>query len=171
MVAYFRLGRRPRDIRCNKRAIPARLLLPLPWKHPGHLTGIVAAWRGRRVLLAAVSQWVDRLAAAHRAGNRQAELVRFDRCPPLVIDEVGWIPFGPEFANLFFLLVSSRYERASLIVTSNKPFGPWAEVFGDDTAAAMIARIVRHADVLALEGTSCRLKERGLGRSAATDQD
>ena len=64
------------------------------------------------------------------------------------IDEVGYIPFEPEAANLFFQLVSSRYERASLIVTSNKPFGRWGEVFGDDVvAAAMIDRLVHHAEV------------------------
>ena len=57
------------------------------------------------------------------------------------MDEVGYIPFEPEAANLFFQLVSARYERASLIVTSNKPFGRWGEVFGDDVvAAAMIDR-------------------------------
>ena len=65
-----------------------------------------------------------------------------------MIDEVGYIPFEHEAANLFFQLVSSRYERASLIVTSNKPFGRWGEVFGDDTvAAAMIDRLVHHAEV------------------------
>jgi DNA replication protein DnaC len=59
------------------------------------------------------------------------------------------IPFEAEAANLFFQLVSSRYERASLIVTSNKPFGRWGEVFGDDVvAAAMIDRLVHHAEVL-----------------------
>ncbi len=73
------------------------------------------------------------------------ELVRLGRYPLLVIDEVGYIPFEPEAANLFFQLVSSRYERASLIVTSNKPFGRWGEVFGDDVvAAAMIDRLVHH---------------------------
>jgi IstB-like ATP binding protein len=65
------------------------------------------------------------------------------RCPLLVVDEVGYVPFELEAANLFFQLVSSRYERASLIVTSNKPFGRWGEVFGDDVvAAAMIDRLV-----------------------------
>ncbi len=54
-------------------------------------------------------------------------------------DEVGYIPFQPEAANLFFQLVPSRYERASLIVTSNKPFGRWGEVFGDDVVAALIS--------------------------------
>jgi hypothetical protein len=76
--------------------------------------------------------------------------------------------FLPEAANLFFQLVSGRYERASLIVTSNKPFGRWGEVFGDDTvAAAMIDRLVHHADVIALKGDSYRLKDRDLGRVPA----
>lgn len=88
------------------------------------------------------------------------------RYPLLVVDEVGYIPFEAEAANLFFQLVSSRYERASLIVTSNKPFGRWGEVFGDDVvAAAMIDRLVHHADVIALKGDSYRLKDRDLGRA------
>jgi DNA replication protein DnaC len=85
---------------------------------------IRACQAGHRVLFATASQWVDRLAAAHHGGTLQAELVRLARYPLLVIDEVGYIPFEPEAANLFFQLVSSRYERASLIVTSNKPFEP-----------------------------------------------
>ncbi|KXW63151.1 transposase IS21, partial [Mycolicibacterium phlei DSM 43072] len=93
---------------------------------------IRACQAGHRVLFATASQWVDRLAAAHHGGTLQAELVRLARYPLLVVDEVGYIPFEPEAANLFFQLVSSRYERASLIVTSNKPFGRWGEVFGDD---------------------------------------
>jgi DNA replication protein DnaC len=77
-------------------------------------------------------------------------------------------PFEPEAANLFFQLVSSRYERASLIVTSNKPFGRWGEVYGDDVvAAAMIDRLVHHAEVIALKGDSYRLKDRDLGRVPA----
>ncbi len=79
-----------------------------------------------------------------------------------------YIPFESEAANLFFQLVSSRYERASLIVTSNKPFGRWGEVFGDDVvAAAMIDRLVHHAEVVALKGDSYRLKDRDLGRVPA----
>jgi DNA replication protein DnaC len=137
-------------------------------------TGIAirACQAGHRVQFATASQWVDRLAAAHAAGTLQAELARLARYPLLVIDEVGYIPFEPEAANLFFQLVSGRYERASLIVTSNKPFGRWGEVFGDDTvAAAMIDRLVHHADVIALKGDSYRLKDRDLGRvpAAATE--
>ena len=120
------------------------------------------------------SQWVDRLAEAHHAGRLQDELRRLVRYPVLVIDEVGYIPFEPEAANLFFQLVSSRYERASLIVTTNKNFARWGEVFGDDTvAAAMIDRLVHHAEVIALKGDSYRLKNRDLGRvpAAVTEEN
>ena len=138
-------------------------------------TGIAirACQAGHRVLFATASEWVDRLATAHHDGRLQDELRRLGRYTLLVIDEVGYIPFEPEAANLFFQLVSARYERASLIVTSNKPFGRWGEVFGDDTvAAAMIDRLVHHADVIALKGDSYRLKNRDLGRAPSpTDTD
>ena len=85
--------------------------------------------------------------------------------PLLIIDEVGYLPFDAEAANLFFQLVSSRHERASVIVTSNKPFGRWGEVFGDAVvAAAMIDRLVHHAEVVNLKGDSYRLKDCDLGR-------
>jgi len=126
---------------------------------------IRACQAGHRVLFATAADWVSALADAHHAAKLQTELVRLGRYPLLVIDEVGYIPFEPEAANLFFQLVSSRYERASLIVTSNKQFGRWGEVFGDDVvAAAMIDRLVHHAEVIALKGDSYRLKDRDLGR-------
>lgn len=84
--------------------------------------------------------------------------------PLLVIDEIGYIRFEAEAANLFFQLVSSRYERASVIVTPHKPFGRWGEVFRDATVAAMIDRLVHHAEVISLKGDSYRLKDRDLGR-------
>jgi DNA replication protein DnaC len=134
---------------------------------------IRACQAGHRVLFATAADWVSVLAQAHHAGKLQAELVRLGRYPLLVVDEVGYIPFEPEAANLFFQLVSSRYERASLIVTSNKPFGRWGEVFGDDVvAAAMIDRLVHHAEVIALKGDSYRLRNRDLGRvPAATTEE
>jgi DNA replication protein DnaC len=125
---------------------------------------IRACQAGHRVLFATAAQWVDRLALAHSAGRLHDELLHLGRYPLVVIDEVGYIPFEADAANLFFQLVSSRYERASVIVTSNKPFGRWAEVFGDATvAAAMIDRLVHHAEVVALKGDSYRLKDRDLG--------
>ena len=116
-------------------------------------------------------EWVARLADAHHRGRLEDELIRLGRYPLLIIDEVGYIPFEAEAANLFFQLVSSRYERASLIVTSNKPFGRWGEVFGDDVvAAAMIDRLVHHAEVISMKGDSYRLKDRNLGRPPAANQ-
>src|ERR687896_1781757 len=127
--------------------------------------GIRACQAGHRVAFGTAAQWVDRLGEAHHKALLHAELVRLGRTPLLIIDEVGYIPFEAEAANLFFQLVSSRYERASVIVTSNKPFGRWGEVFGDATvAAAMIDRLVHHAEVVSLKGDSYRLKDRDLGR-------
>jgi DNA replication protein DnaC len=127
--------------------------------------GIRACQAGHRVAFATAAQWVDRLGEAHTQGRLHDELIRLGRTPLLIIDEVGYIPFEAEAANLFFRLVSSRYERASVIVTSNKPFGRWGEVFGDATvAAAMIDRLVHHAEVVSLKGDSYRLKDKDLGR-------
>jgi DNA replication protein DnaC len=127
--------------------------------------GIRACQAGHRVAFATASEWVSRLAQAHAGGHLQAELTRLGRTPLLIVDEVGYIPFEAEAANLFFQLVSARYERASVIVTSNKPFGRWGEVFGDPVvAAAMIDRLVHHAEVVSLKGDSYRLKDRNLGR-------
>jgi DNA replication protein DnaC len=135
--------------------------------------GIRACQAGHRVAFATAAEWVARLAGAHHAGRMQDEIIKLGRIPLLIVDEVGYIPFEPEAANLFFQLVSARYERASLIVTSNKPFGRWGEVFGDDiVAAAMIDRLVHHAEVISLKGDSYRLKDRDLGRvPAATNDD
>jgi len=117
-----------------------------------------------------------------KSGNCQLQALAYDSemmtphfvefYPRRPVDEVGYIPFEPEAANLFFQLVSARYERASLIVTSNKPFGRWGEVFGDDVvAAAMIDRLVHHAEVISLKGDSYRLKNRDLGRIPAASHD
>jgi DNA replication protein DnaC len=113
---------------------------------------------------------VARLGDAHAQGRLHAELTRLGRVPLIVVDEVGYIPFDGEAANLFFQLVSARYERASVIVTSNKPFGRWGEVFGDPTvAAAMIDRLVHLAEVVNLKGDSYRLKDGDLGRVPTDD--
>ncbi len=121
--------------------------------------GVAAARRGHRVAFATAHQWVNRLGAAKRAGRLDEELERLGRIPLLIVDEVGYIPFDPEAASLFFALISSRYERRSLIVSSNKTFSAWAEIFGDPVAvAAMVDRLVHHAEVLVLKGDSYRLR-------------
>ncbi|MCL4721874.1 MAG: IS21-like element helper ATPase IstB [Gammaproteobacteria bacterium] len=148
------------------------VLLGPPGTGKTHLAialGIKAAHHGHRVAFATATDWVTRLTDAHRAGRLPAELTKLRRYGLIVVDEVGYLPFDQDAANLFFQLVSSRYEHASLILTSNLPFSSWGGVFGDQAvAAAMIDRIVHHADVLTLKGASYRLRNRGIDSLPST---
>jgi DNA replication protein DnaC len=119
--------------------------------------GVKATQAGYSVLFDTASNWITRLATAHQSGQLEAELKKIRRYKLIIVDEVGYIPFDHDAANLFFQLIASRYEQGSVMVTSNLPFGRWGEVFGDEiVAAAMIDRLVHHAEVLATNGTqSC----------------
>ena len=133
---------------------------------------IRACLAGQRVQFATATQWVAKLGEAKRQGNLETELRRLSFIPLIVVDEVGYIPFDPEAANLMFSLVSNRYERASMIVTSNKPFSLWGEIFGDDMAAtAMIDRLIHHSEILSLKGDSYRLRGKDLDARPARPAD
>jgi DNA replication protein DnaC len=79
----------------------------------------------------------------------------------LIIDEIGYIPIDWHGAHLFFQLISRRYERGAIILTSNQSFGQWAEVFGDPIiATAILDRLLHHSHVINIKGDSYRLKEK-----------
>jgi DNA replication protein DnaC len=105
---------------------------------------------------------VTRLEAAQDRNTLDDELRRLERYGLLVVDEVGYLPLERQAANLLFALVSRRYERGSIIVTSNRGFEAWGDILGDAmVAAALIDRLVHHATMVTLKGKSHRLRERG----------
>jgi DNA replication protein DnaC len=130
---------------------------------------IKACQAGHRVAFATAQQCVTRLEAAQDRNNLDDELRRLERYGLLVVDEVGYLPLERQAANLLFALVSRRYERGSIIVTSNRGFEAWAEILGDAmVAAALIDRLVHHATMVTLKGKSYRLRERGTDTAPTT---
>jgi len=103
------------------------------------------------------------LTTAHRQNQLADALRRFvNPYRLLIIDEIGYLPMSREQANLFFQVIAKRYERGSVIVTSNLPFGQWDKTFADDTTltAALLDRLLHHAHVVAVQGESYRLKDK-----------
>ncbi|SUA60356.1 transposase/IS protein [Oligella urethralis] len=103
------------------------------------------------------------LKAANQQGKLKAYMHRVVMGPRLlVIDEIGYLPFGREEANLFFNVIAKRYEKGSTLVTSNLPFSQWAGTFADDTTltAAMLDRLLHHCHVVQITGESYRLKDK-----------
>lgn len=103
------------------------------------------------------------LITAHRQGKLKSYMNRVVMAPKLlIIDEIGYLPFGREEANLFFNVVAKRYEKGSTLLTSNLPFSQWAETFADDATltAAMLDRLLHHCHVVQMTGESYRLKDK-----------
>ena len=79
----------------------------------------------------------------------------------LIVDELGYLPFETDAAHLFFQLVSRRYERGSILITSNRAIGEWGTVFGDAVVAtAILDRLLHHSHVITIRGDSYRLREK-----------
>ncbi len=126
--------------------------------------GVRACQAGHRVLFATAAAWAARLTDARAAGRLDAELAALDEHPLLIVDEVGYTPFDPDTAGLLFQLVARRYERASLIVTSDRPLGRWNEVFGT-CAPALTDRLAHHAEIVRLDGESYRTRRATAARA------
>nr|ELR5108839.1 IS21-like element helper ATPase IstB [Providencia rettgeri] len=103
------------------------------------------------------------LGTAHNQGKLKSYLQRVVISPKLlIIDEIGYLPFGREEANLFFNVIAKRYEKGSTLLTSNLPFSQWASAFAHDTTltAAMLDRLLHHCHVIQISGESYRLKDK-----------
>jgi DNA replication protein DnaC len=136
--------------------------------HLATALALKACYQGYRVAFATAQEWVARLEQAQDRNQLEQELRRLERYHLLVVDEVGYLPLERQAANLLFALVSRRYERGSIAVTSNRGFEQWGEILGDAmVAAALIDRLVHHATMITLKGKSYRLRERGTGVTPA----
>ncbi|GAA4462538.1 IS21-like element helper ATPase IstB [Phytohabitans houttuyneae] len=122
----------------------------------------VAACRaGFTVYFTTLDDMVRQLSAADAIGRLTRKLHTYLRPSVLVIDEVGYQPLERAEANLVFQVISKRYEKGSTLLTSNKSFGEWGQVFGDEVlATAILDRLLHHCDVIAINGPSYRLKNR-----------
>lgn len=114
-----------------------------------------------RVLFTTVAELLEDLMVAARQGDLTAKLLFYARLSLLVADELGYVPVTKEQTNLLFQLVSARYERGSLILTSNYGFEDWGQIFPDPVvAAAIIDRVVHHSKIFLINGSSFRLKDK-----------
>jgi len=121
---------------------------------------IQAAQHGRRVYYDTLADLILSLEEAQAAGRFPQRLKVLSHPAILVVDEIGYLPITRTGAMLFFQLVSRRYERASTIFTSNKPFEEWGDVFGDDVmAAALLDRVLHHCHIVNIRGNSYRMRK------------
>jgi DNA replication protein DnaC len=118
--------------------------------------------RGYHVAFMTAAELLLKLMAAKRDGTLQRYLRKLDRIDVMLVDELGYIPFDREATDLLVQVVSQRYERRSIALTTNLPFEKWTQIFPDEmTATAVIDRLVHHGSVFAFSGQSHRLRNRG----------
>jgi DNA replication protein DnaC len=125
--------------------------------------GLKACQAGFTVRFTTAADLIATLTQAHREHRLETALRLYTKPALLICDELGYLPFDADGAALFYQLVSRRYEKASMIVSSNLPFSGWGETFGNATAAtAIIDRLVHHAEIVVLKGHSYRLRGKEL---------
>jgi len=122
--------------------------------------GVEAIRAGRSVYFSPLADILDSLAKAEREGHLRERIRYLCRASLLIIDEIGYLTVGSAAGNLFFQLVNARYERGAMILTSNRGFSEWGEVFGDPVVAtALLDRLLHHAVVVQIEGSSYRMRQ------------
>ena len=121
--------------------------------------GVACVKAGKAVYRATLAELIDALLKAEREGKLVEKLRFYARASLLIVDEIGYLPVSTGGANLFFQLVNARYEKGAMILTSNRGFAEWGDVFGDPVVAtALLDRLLHHAVVIQIEGSSYRLR-------------
>ena len=128
--------------------------------HLATALGVEAVKAGRSVYFCTLADLLAQLARAEREGRLSDRIRFFCRPALLIVDEIGYLPVIPGGGNLFFQLVNARYEKGAMILTSNRGFAEWGDVFGDPVVAtALLDRLLHHAVVIQIEGSSYRLRQ------------
>jgi len=123
--------------------------------------GYAACLEGYPVLFATAVDVINTLSAAQTAGTMKQTLKKFTRPALLILDELGFLPIDKAGADLLFQVISLRYEQGALVMTSNRAFKDWPEIFNNDSTltSAILDRLLHHAETILIEGKSYRMKE------------
>jgi DNA replication protein DnaC len=130
--------------------------------HLATALGYAACQESCSVLFADAISLINDLSAAQKRGRLKPQLKRYLNPALLILDEVGYLPIDQRGADLLFQIISQRYERGSIVLTTNKPFKQWASIFNNDStiASAVLDRLLHHAQTIVIEGSSYRMKDR-----------
>lgn len=137
-------------------------LVGLGKTHLATALGYAACQQGMSVLFANAIDVVNTLSSAQLKGTLKSELRRYTTPMLLVLDEVGYLPIDQHGADLLFQVISARYERGSIVLTTNKAFKQWPSIFNGDSTitSAVLDRLLHHGEVVVIEGPSYRMKDR-----------
>ena len=129
--------------------------------HLATALGFAACQEDHSVLFAGAIEVINDLHAAQKNGGLKRALKKYLRPQLLILDEVGYLPIDQKGADLLFQVISQRYERGSIALTTNKPFKQWAAIFNNDStiASAVLDRLLHHADTIVIEAASYRMKD------------
>ena len=129
--------------------------------HLATALGYQACLKGYNVLFTTAVDAINNLVAAQAAGRLKQELAKYHKPALLILDELGYLPIDKIGADMLFQIISRRYEQGSVIITCNRAFKDWPEIFNNDSTltSALLDRLLHHTETIVIEGKSYRMKE------------